>query len=290
MDAAVAAVNSNVPKSGSGFSIFTVLFLIFGIALIYYAYRYLYSPENVLLTVLVPGKIQAPPTKLPDFPTPLEGGEYTFTGWVYINSMNKNLGRRKHIFEIRGNAFSTLLVGLGAFKNSLVVRVHTKDPMQTAATAGAPAPSPGAGTAGPNAMDARSDGSLMKSDMDTLFSPLSSDDSLLTSSPICDMPEIDLQRWVMVSVVLSGRTIDVYLDGKLARSCAAKSYYRVDPTGSQVVLMDRGGFDGWMSGVAVANYAMNPGEIYRMYSAGPTGLTSNFASWLIGLLRPETSS
>lgn len=285
-----AAVNTNGPKSGSGFSLFTVLFLIVGVLAIYYAYRYLYTPENVLLTVLVPGKIQAPPSTLPDFPTPLEGGEYTFTSWVYVNSMNKNLGRRKHIFELRGNAFSTLLVGLGAFKNTLLVRVHTKDPMQSAGAPTAGSPAPSMGTAGPNAMDSRSDGSLMKSDMETLFAPLSSDDGLLTTSPMCDLPELDLQRWVMISVVLSGRTIDVYLDGKLARSCAAKSYYRVDPTGVQVVLMDRGGFDGWMSGVAVANYAMNPGEIYRMYSAGPSSLSSNALSWLVGLLRPETSS
>ena len=100
-------------------------------------------------------------------------------------------------------------------------------------------------------------------------------DDLLTDTPICDLPEIDLQRWVMITVVLSGKTIDVYLDGKLARSCVSHSYYKVDAAGVNPVLCDKGGFDGYIAGTTVANYEMNPDEIYRAYMAGPekTSLT-----------------
>jgi hypothetical protein len=44
------------------------------------------------------------------------------------------------------------------------------------------------------------------------------DDDLLDVQPGCDI-EIDLQRWTQVTVVINGRTCDVYMDGKLARSC-----------------------------------------------------------------------
>jgi hypothetical protein len=73
------------------------------------------------------------------------------------------------------------------------------------------------------------------------------------------------------------------MDGKLVRSCQTKSFYKVDPSGVKPVLCSRGGFDGYISNAAVANYAMNPDQIYRTYLAGPEGGTLNIFSWLGGL-------
>lgn len=267
---------------GSKLNLFTGLFLVAGLLLIYYAYRYLYTSENVLMKVLISGKSSAPPATLPEIPMPLEGGEYTVTTWVYINSLNKNFNRRKHIIELRGNAFSTLLVGLGAFKNTLMVRVHTQDP-----TAFSAAPASAGGTAGPAALQGTNTNvSLRATQVEGMFQPLATDDSLLDNAPQCDLPEIDLQRWVMVTVTLNGRTTDVYLDGKLARSCVSPSYYRVDPTGVKPVVMGFGGFDGFVAGTGVANYAMNPGEIYRLYSTGPMGLGQDWISWALSIVEP----
>jgi hypothetical protein len=105
------------------------------------------------------------------------------------------------------------------------------------------------------------------------------DDDLLPP-PICDLPEIDLQRWTMITVVLSGRTIDVYLDGKLARSCTSSSYYKVDPTGVVMNLVDRGGFDGYIGNTMAGAYSMNPDEIYRAYLSGPQGSSMDIFSWI----------
>jgi hypothetical protein len=194
---------------------------------------------------------------------------------------------------LKGDYFSTLLIGLGAFKNVLVVRTHTKDVnegfegvtrgwekggedssnkegFQTTDNGGASNTTPNSGGA---------TNSLGKKDIDALFTPMAMDDSILTTQPMCDLPEIDLQRWVMITVVLSGRTIDVYLDGKLARSCVAPSYYKVDPTGVKPVIADRGGFDGYIATTSVANYAMNPDEIYRAYASGPDGASNDLAKW-----------
>jgi hypothetical protein len=90
----------------------------------------------------------------------------------------------------------------------------------------------------------------------------------------------------MLTVVLTGRTIDVYLDGKLSRSCMSQSFYKVDPTGVKPVLADRGGFDGYIGNTSVANYAMNPDEIYRTYLSGPEGAASmDFIGWFISLFK-----
>jgi len=78
-----------------------------------------------------------------------------------------------------------------------------------------------------------------------------------------------MQRWTFITVALSGRTIDVYLDGKLARSCVTKSYYKVDPTGVKAKLLEYGGFDGRISKVVVYNNGISSNDIYRVYKKGP---------------------
>jgi hypothetical protein len=288
------AYNQNTSSPGGGRSqLFTIIILVLAAVALYYLYNVL--TKNIEVSdkvILVKGKQagNVPPEKIPKMPTPFEGGEYTFTTWIYINSFNTNMNRRKHIFEIHGTHFSTLLVALGAFKNTLVVRTHNKDVESFESFQGAVIPKmvqTGAEgfQATPGTSDAAADGDLSAKIMDeAIFKSMTSDDSLLNPTTMCDLPEIDMQRWVMVTVVLNGRTIDVYLDGKLARSCVTKSYYKVDPTGQiKPLICERGGFDGYISNMAVANYAMNPDEIYRAYISGPEGATLNPFEWLKSL-------
>jgi hypothetical protein len=281
----------NGSSGSSGSLIFTVLYVLIALVVIYYAYQYMYSTD-VSTTTLISGQIDGSITagNIPPIPTPYEGGEYTVTTWVYVNSFNKNRNTKKHIFELQGQYFSTLLIGLGAFNNTLMVRTHTQDPMNNVKGAGT---GTGTGTGSPlspvppNA--ASEPGNLSAATMAALFKPMAMDDSLLTVQPVCDLPEIDLQRWTMVTVVLTGRTIDVYLDGKLSRSCTSSTFFKVDPTGVKPVIADRGGFDGYIGNTKVANHAMNPDEIYRAYLSGPTGSGSmDPLGWFISLFKGST--
>jgi len=342
--AAAAPVTPAVPAGpGLGFSVFTLIFLVGGLVVVYYLYRYLYTSSSDKFTPLLTQQRPADdsPTNVPTIPTPYEGGEYSVNMWVYISSFNKNRNTRKHLFELKGQYFSTLLVGLGAFNNTLMVRTHTQDPssegfqdsrkahkvieasegfqnagsgtgsgMPMVVGGGGSGPGSGAGSGpssgpGPGSVSApapmpsstpthsaippnagTSVGNLSSMAVDSLFTPLAMEDSLLTAPPMCDLPEIDMQRWTMITVVLSGRTIDVYLDGKLSRSCIAPSYFKVDPTGVSANITERGGFDGYTGYTAVTNYAMNPDEIYRAYISGPNGLSAtDIFSWFTGLFK-----
>ena len=274
--------------------IFTVLYVLIGLVALYYVYQYLYS-SDVSTTTLVSGQTDGSiaPSNIPAIPTPYEGGEYTVTTWVYVNSFNKNRNTKKHIFELQGQYFSTLLIGLGAFNNTLMVRTHTQDPMMNNVTGVNSGTGRGTGTvsplstAPPNA--ATEHGNLSAAALSTLFTPMAMDDSLLTVQPVCDLPEIDLQRWTMVTVVLTGRTIDVYLDGKLSRSCTSSTFFKVDPTGVKPLIADRGGFDGYVGNTKVANHALNPDEIYRAYLSGPSGSGSiDPLGWFISLFKGST--
>ncbi len=326
--------NSQAPGGDNRFGLFTVIFLLLGIVAIYYLYTFLYSSVDSKALLISGPKRNADESldKPPAIPSPFEGGEYSVNTWIYISSFNKNRNTRKHIFELKGMYFSTLLIGLGAYNNTLVVRTHTQDAATAstgsstaagaagaAGTAGTntsigvssqlmagqsttgvnpyvtgpgstPAAAPpstggGASTVPPNVADSMTAGNLSATAVNSMFAPTAMNDSLVTTPPVCDLPEIDLQRWTMVSVVLSGRTIDVYMDGKLTRSCMTPSYYKVDPTGVKALITERGGFDGYTANTSVANYAMNPDEIYRAYLLGPEGANMDIIAWFASLFK-----
>ena len=288
-------------QSQSGFGIITVVFVILALIVIYYVFSFLYRRPATSSTTIIDGQRSADtPLTVGTFPIPFEGGEYSVNTWIYVSSFNKNRNTMKHILELKGDYFSTLLIALGAFKNTLAVRTHSKDLVQGFQSGGRGSGSKGSkgsGSKGSGSNDnynddsdtttvttteppsAAASGSLSSEDVDNLFSPMAMDDDLLPP-PICDLPEIDLQRWTMVTVILSGRTIDVYIDGKLSRSCTSPSYYKVDPTGIKVQVADRGGFDGYIGATSVGTRAMNPDEIYREYLSGPTGSSLNILTWI----------
>jgi len=277
--------NTKPASSGIGFSILTIIFVILGLVGLYFLYKYLYGTTGTNVMTISSGQNRAdisPVNPMPMIPTPYEGGEYSFNTWLYISSFNKNRNTRKHIFEIQGKYFSTLLVGLGAYNNTLIVRTQTSDPaVQGFQNAGytPDISSVPTNTTPPTAADTVNVGNLSTDTVNEMFQPLAMNDSLVTTPVMCDLPEIDLQRWTMVTVVLAGRTIDVYIDGKLARSCVTPSFFKVDPTGVKGVMSARGGFDGYTGITSVANYAMNPDEIYRAYNAGPTGSSMDIGAW-----------
>jgi hypothetical protein len=260
----------------TGFIIQVVLVLA-SLAIVYYVYGFVTTTSGPKPTVIVDSQLVATtaPPVITSIPTPFEGGDYSISFWIYVNSYNVNRNSRKHILSIGGTNFSTVFIALGAFKNNLVVRTHSRDSSSSSytpsPTTGAPSGTPSGtplGIATPNSQTV-TDGSLTPSDVNTLLAPMALDDSILNQTSICDLNAIDFQRWVHLTVTLSGRTIDVYMDGKLSRSCITGSYFKVDPSGIKATLLANGGFDGYLSKIQLTSVALNPSDIYQLYTAGP---------------------
>lgn len=252
----------SIARSISGF-----ILIILSAIVLYYLYRFLYGMDTLESKVILGAAEQAGSSGggvfqekgLQEISPITEGGEYSVTTWLYLGGFKDSQGKNKHVLEIRGSDFSTLVVAIGATTNKLLVRVGTQ-------TGG------GANT-------------LNKEELQKLFNDTIIPSGLLQdANPMCDLPEIDLQRWIHVAVVLNGRTVDVYLDGKLARSCVLPGFYRVDPKGVRMKLLDMGGFDGYISDVTTYGYALNPDQIYRIYMAGPSDASlSGFLGWLTSI-------
>jgi len=83
----------------------------------------------------------------------------------------------------------------------------------------------------------------------------------------CSLRNFPLQKWCNLVVSLNGRTLDMYLDGKLVRTCilpsVAKSY-----ADSDILVTPNGGFSGWTSNVQYWTHQLNPQEVYNIYKSG----------------------
>lgn len=83
----------------------------------------------------------------------------------------------------------------------------------------------------------------------------------------CDIKNIPLQKWVHIAYILNNRTVDIYIDGKLERSCVLRGVPKLND--EPVRVCDNGGFFGKISNLVYFRYAMKPDEVYKIYASGP---------------------
>ena len=100
--------------------------------------------------------------------------------------------------------------------------------------------------------------------------------------PPCIIQNFPLQKWVNLIVSLNNRTLDVYLNGKLTRTCVLPAPADVSTT-ANVKLTPNGGFTGRTSNLEYFSGALNPQEAYNIYKKGYTsyGFGSLFEKYKI---------
>ena len=84
----------------------------------------------------------------------------------------------------------------------------------------------------------------------------------------CDIKNIPLQKWVHIAYVLNTRNVDMYVDGKLERSCVLKGI-PVIRNNSKVFIAKNGGFYGQIARFQFFNSALQPDDVLNIYSRGP---------------------
>jgi hypothetical protein len=87
--------------------------------------------------------------------------------------------------------------------------------------------------------------------------------------PLCDIQNLPLQKWICLAVVMNGRVMDVYMDGKLTRSCVLPGIPIVERGNNVISLGMLGGWAGAMSTTRFYGYALTPDVIYSLYQEGP---------------------
>jgi hypothetical protein len=301
-------MESNHNNSSSLVRLIPVVIIFAGLLGLYYLYQYLFGPKTdnayPLITSTQTAQVNSatPLTFSTTQLAPLyEGGEFTISTWIYISNWSHRAGFNKSILRIGAkppatttttttshtNAFDTIRMYLGGRKPKLQIRFHTKEQSIPAGASAGPvgagastvgAPTVGASTVGATAGGPPTTGpeldSLGSDNYNMTFNLLQTESGLLDHPQMCDLPEIDMQRWVNITVAVNGKTVDVYVDGKLARSCILRAPYKVDSNGYTGYALENGGFGGKISTTTMYDSALNPETVYKNYMAGPEPITT----------------
>jgi hypothetical protein len=278
------AIESKLPGASL---LWKIAFPILMLVALYYLYQFLFGANGLEGSLVMknirksspdkPYIFLGDPTSSSSIPAIYEGGEYTINGWIYIDDYSIRRGYNKHVVSLGGSSFLTLAVFLGPYKNSLNVRVHTQD-TNTQSTA-LPASSMPTSTVSDD---------LKAENLGSIFTSMQQDNGLLNPTRPCDIQSIDLQKWVQITITLNNKTCDVFIDGKLARSCVLPSFYKVSKSNMALRLCEYGGFGGYVSNFSAYNYALNPEQIWRLYMSGP-GPQLSIADYIAALFDPKAA-
>lgn len=290
------ATNSLTANRGT---LTNVIYIVVAVLVLYGAYSYMFGEEDTSeVTIqgpMIPAKdpqpwrsTSKPKLKLPSIFT---GGEMTLMFWMFVDEWSHKAGRMKHVLTLgpmtatgQPGKRNVAVFALYPMENKMMIRVRTVPTNATGGNAtGVAAANAGGMAAGvaPVANDF--------TDQDNLNSLLVNNNNVnmfmnTVDYPLCDLPEFDLQKWIHVSLVVSGSVADVYLDGKLSRSCVLPNIMDVPSGNLMVTLADKEGFGGAISKVKMSNFAATPDRIYQDYMGGPEITATNYLDKLLGAL------
>jgi len=156
---------------------------------------------------------------------------FTYSIWFYIDDWNYRYGEPKVVFG-RMVAGSKPLqpcpsVVLGALENNIVVSQTVFPGLDSAPT-----------TTSTNTVTHR-----------------------------CAVANIPVQKWVNLLVSTYGRSMDIYIDGKLVRTCVLPGVAKIDST-APVYITPNGGFSGWTAKFQYWADSCDPQTAWNIYEAG----------------------
>jgi hypothetical protein len=100
----------------------------------------------------------------------------------------------------------------------------------------------------------------------------------LDTTIVCDVANIPLQRWVMVTVILWNRTLDVYINGMLVRSAILPGVPLFNANDLSQIFVgsnsSQNTFNGYISRLKYYQRAITAKDVMGLYKTGP--LPANF--------------
>lgn len=176
---------------------------------------------------------------IPSASAPLSAGnqgDYGMQFWIYIKDWNYNFGKDKNVIvrtDPTNPAITNPKISLHPTDNSLKISVSVF-PDSSGSSKTEPAPFGHSGAT------------------DDVF--------------ICEVPDVPLQTWVSVSVTVFSRNLDVYLNGKLVKSCVLSGVPK--PVNGDITLNGDGGFSGYLCGFYHYPRMLSPSDTQSFYSQG----------------------
>ena len=93
------------------------------------------------------------------------------------------------------------------------------------------------------------------------------DSSVASEIHKCRIQNIPIQKWTHLLMSVYGKTLDVYIDGKLVKTCVLPGTAKIDKV-SDVFITPVGGFSGSTAKFQYWDNATNPQEAWNIYASG----------------------
>ena len=105
----------------------------------------------------------------------------------------------------------------------------------------------------------------------------------------CSVANVPIQKWVNLIVSVYGRSMDLYIDGKLVRTCLLPGVASVN-NNSNVYVTPAGGFDGWTSKFQYYPNSLNPQQAWNIYTKGYSSWSSMFNAYQVQISLVENGT
>lgn len=228
----------------------TVFWIVVILILIYVIYRYFTKDVNMLNQSVSAGNVMttispASFSSNDDFGS----SNFTYSVWFYIEDWNYRFGETKDLIArsiTYPNITTSTTEGLTSIQDSMD-SINEKQPC-------------------PFVMFAPKENNVIIAV--TCFTGDSTSDTGVVH--YAEVSNIPLQRWVNLYFSVYGRTLDIYINGKLVRTSIMPGPAKISPT-SSIHLTPNGGFSGWTSKLQYWNMASNPQAAWDTYVKGYGG-------------------
>ena len=224
------------------------LVIIIGLLLLFFVVNFIYNISTGAydVTTIIPASApdQAPVpvdgksgTVIPASSVPISSGsDNSVQFWMYIKDWDYSFGKEKGVL-VRSDATSSGVsnpkITLHPTDNSLNVTVSLFSSGGAAASS-SPAAANDTGASG--------------------------------DSYTCTVENVPLQTWFAVSATVFQRNLDVYINGKLVKSCVLPGVPR--PAAGDITMGANGGFSGYLCGVRSYSSMIGPSDASSFFSAG----------------------
>jgi len=105
----------------------------------------------------------------------------------------------------------------------------------------------------------------------------------------CSVGNIPIQKWVNLVVSVYGRSMDIYIDGKLVRTCLLPGVANVN-NNADIYVTPKGGFEGWTAKLQYYPNSLNPQEVWNNYTNGYSSWASTFNAYQVQISLVENGN